>query len=569
VVAWIKGTGPILSIKRQDNQSLGLRASQGRLRLDLQGYLDSASLTSSPVSLESWLFCSVSLEFVTLDESKVSFACLNSISDEARLTSVGFIHSRQSDIALVGTNQERTKGFLGFIAEITLINEVVLDLSILVESTSSGVKPLSFSSPLSECVLSEFKDTQGSCQPCDDSCEGGCRSGEDCSLCDPACDYDCFGFSDQDCCSLGQEYSNTLNACTQVTSVSSLKAAKSSEAAVETFSSVTTGAVLIGASILGSPDMFLAMFMTVDLLVYLPLIDAGFTDHQAALLEGANQLNKARGYIKGLMCLAPSSKFSDFTLKCGNLLISAQKELLVLAVAGLMFLINCCIPSQPLNPQSDMQKVKVLMTTLPMKLFNTLSLSLTIKVMVMLVHVKSQLAEYYISLVLSIFILAVFIFAAYKLWVLACSQPGHAVFDGLRPTKFSSLYCALVILHRLVYSVTFASFDFPAVQLSVLTGSTLAVRPMQLLVYSVVVRPQTTFKALFQQAGGLLVIGMTLLLLTVEALNGFDDEGTVDSLCMYAVMGTLLVSVLSLFIGLVSTVVEILKTQDSEEVVLD
>jgi hypothetical protein len=315
--------------------------------------------------------------------------------------------------------------------------------------------------------------------------------------------------------------------------------------------------------------MFLALFMTVDLLLYLPLIDLDFTDHQATVLQGANQLNQVTEHIKGLECLPPSSKYSAFTLKCGNLLISAQKELLVMAVAGLMFLINCCIPSQPLNPQSDMQKVKVLMTTVPMKLFRTLSLSLTTKIVVMLVHVKSQLAEYYISLVLSIFILAALIFAAYKLWVLACLQPGHAVFDGLRPTKFSSLYFALVILHRLVYSVTLASFDFPALQLSVLTVSTLGVRPMQLLIYTVVVRPQTTFKALFQQAGGLLVVGMTLLLLTVEALNGFEDEGTVNSLCMYAVMGTLLVSVFALFIGLVSTVVEILKTQDSEEVVLD
>jgi hypothetical protein len=232
-----------------------------------------------------------------------------------------------------------------------------------------------------------------------------------------------------------------------------------------------------------------------------------------------------------------------------------------------MSLLNCCLQRQPAS--AGLYILKVLLSRLSLKLLVAVSTSLVTKVILFLSTVRSQEAVYYVSLVLSILILAVFIFAAYKLWVLGCSQPGHAVFDGLRPTKFSSLYWSLVILHRLVYSVTLASFDFPAVQLSVLTGSTLAVRPMQLLVYTVVVRPQTTFKALFQQAGGLLVIGMTLLLLTVEALNGFDDEGTVDSLCMYAVMGTLLVSVLSLFIGLVSTVVEILKTQDSEEVVLD
>jgi hypothetical protein len=315
--------------------------------------------------------------------------------------------------------------------------------------------------------------------------------------------------------------------------------------------------------------MFLTLFMTVDLLVYLPLIDVGFTDHQASLLQGANQLNQVSEHITGLECLPPHSKFSAFTLKCGNLLVSAQKELLVLAVAGLMFLINCFIPSQPDNPQSSMQRVKVLLTSMPMNLFKSLSLSLTTKVLVMLVHVKSHLAEYYVSYVISILILTALMITAIKLCTLACSQPSHAVFEGLRPTKISSLYWALVILHRLVYSVAVAGFDFPVVQLSVLTCSTLGVRPMQLFVYTVVVRPQTTFKALSQQAGGLLVVGVTLLLLTVKALKGFDDEGTMDALCLYAVLGSLLVSVLALMVGIVSTVLEILRTDDSDKFVID
>jgi hypothetical protein len=141
--------------------------------------------------------------------------------------------------------------------------------------------------------------------------------------------------------------------------------------------------------------------MTVDLIVYLPLIDVGFTDHQASLLEGANQLNHVSEHITGLVS-PPHSKFSAFTLKCGSLLVSAQKELLVLAVAGLMFFINCFITSQPHNPQSNIQKVKVLLTLMNMKLFKALSLSLTTKVLVMLVYVKSHIAEYYVSCVLSL-----------------------------------------------------------------------------------------------------------------------------------------------------------------------
>jgi hypothetical protein len=230
-----------------------------------------------------------------------------------------------------------------------------------------------------------------------------------------------------------------------------------------------------------------------------------------------------------------------------------------------MSLLNCCLQRQPAS--AGLYILKVLLSRLSLKLLVAVSTSLVTKVILFLSTVRSQEAVYYVSLVLSILILAVFIFAAYKLWVLGCSQPGHAVFDGLRPTKFSSLYWSLVILHRLVYSVTLASFDFPAVQLSVLTGSTLAVRPMQLFVYSVVVRPQTTFKALFQQAAGLLLVGVTLSLFTLKALSIVDDEATMDSICMYAVMGTLLVSILAMVIGIVSIGVEVLKSQDCDHVI--
>jgi hypothetical protein len=315
--------------------------------------------------------------------------------------------------------------------------------------------------------------------------------------------------------------------------------------------------------------MFLALFMTVDLLVYLPLIDVGFTEHQATLLEGANQLNKVPEYIKDLECFSYSRRSSSLSFKCANLLKTAQKELLVCLVILLMSSLNCCLRRQPEDQDSDKQKFKGFLSRLSLKLLIGVSVSLGTKAMVFLSTVRSEEAVFYVCLVLSILIFTVFIFAVYKLWVLACSQPSHAVFGGLRPTKFSSLYCALVILHRLVYSVTLASFDFPAVQLSVLTGSTLAVRPMQLFVYSVVVRPQTTFKALFQQAAGLLLVGVTLSLFTLKALSIVDDEATMDSICMYAVMGTLLVSMLAMMIGIVSTVVEILRSQDSEQIVLE
>jgi hypothetical protein len=99
--------------------------------------------------------------------------------------------------------------------------------------------------------------------------------------------------------------------------------------------------------------------------VLLPLIDVGFTDHQTALLEGTNRLNKAPEHINCLEYLSPSSKFSA---SCGNLLISAQKELLVLAV------VSCSRKSKCIEHNACAA-------------LKSLSLSLTTKV-VMLVHIK-------------------------------------------------------------------------------------------------------------------------------------------------------------------------------------
>jgi hypothetical protein len=218
------------------------------------------------------------------------------------------------------------------------------------------------------------------------------------------------------------------------------------------------------------------MFMTVDMLAYLPLIDIGLTDHQAALLQGANQFQSIPDYIEGLDCFAPSGTSSPYSFKCGNLLKTAQKELLVLVIISLMSGLSCVLSSLPNDPQTDHPDFGIALNSTPVKLFVSVSLGLVTKVLIFLIYVRSMTLEFYISLVLSILTLVAYVVAGYKLTVLALSSSHHPAFDKLKPSKLSKLYYALVILHRLIYSVATAAFDFPAVQLSVLSCTTLAVR---------------------------------------------------------------------------------------------
>jgi hypothetical protein len=114
-------------------------------------------------------------------------------------------------------------------------------------------------------------------------------------------------------------------------------------------SNATSGSMsilLIGSAMLGSPDMFISMFMAIDLISFLPVIDLDFTQHQGSLLAGSNHLNEKPTFIRDLACF-PARRTSDFGFKCSNLLRNALKELgvlLTLVLVELMFFImqRCC-----------------------------------------------------------------------------------------------------------------------------------------------------------------------------------------------------------------------------------
>jgi hypothetical protein len=102
------------------------------------------------------------------------------------------------------------------------------------------------------------------------------------------------------------------------------------------------------------------------------MVDVGFTDHQASLLQGANQLNNRVHQRSGVLLVLKECH----SFNCANLLTTAQKELLVclgiLLMATAVCGVNLNIQSQA-NPRSFLSRFSL-------KLFIGVSVSLGTKV---------------------------------------------------------------------------------------------------------------------------------------------------------------------------------------------
>jgi hypothetical protein len=102
----------------------------------------------------AWSFCSVSVIFKASAQSYVELRCLNELHDQVPSRNAKFMEFLSIDGGLIGD------GFVGFIAEFTLINEVVSNLEAFIQSSST---PLSFSSSLSECGSSQYVTEDSAC----------------------------------------------------------------------------------------------------------------------------------------------------------------------------------------------------------------------------------------------------------------------------------------------------------------------------------------------------------------------------------------------------------------------
>jgi hypothetical protein len=525
----------------------------------------SASVETQPISADKWKFCSFAFEFGSVSESTLMINCLNSMQLVTVGRNLDFSYAVKTLQLTVGS-QRNQDFFTGFISEISFVNESVNSskLSSYVESTGC---PLSFSVCLTECSPSEYQDSEGNCLPCDKDCDAGCRTSDSCDLCDEDCDGDCWGFTDDECCPSGtsqDENGECTSDAVKEKSEAELQDEREELAIAESTISFSFSTVLIGCVMTESPEIFISIFMTYQLLSYLPLINMKLTSHQVDMLVDANLVQSLPNYFPGLECNEPETSRRNYDFECTNFLWLAQKELTVLISVG-VFSTVCIVLAINLKAckaysEDVIKKVLQLLRTL---LGMTL-LDLLIKATYTASTSGINSIQYCLSWVLLVAAWLFYLILAVSSIVVVYSQPEAYLrlklffFDDLKPTVKCRLYYTLVIFHRMCFTFLIFAFDFPKVQLVFISVSSCAVISMQLAIYMLVARPFKALRDSVVHVAGFVVesIFCTFLMFFEFGAMG-SDKDLVSGVFLATILSTTILSVSAVLLRVVISAKEL------------
>jgi hypothetical protein len=551
VLVWFKGTGSLLTLRPDYSEKISISIAAGILAVKLGSEQLKAK---APVHGETaWSFCSIAVFLKASEQSYVELRCLKELHEQVPSRYAKCVEFLSSDGGLIGD------GFVGLIAEFTLINEAVSNLEAYTQTSST---PQSFTSSLSECGYSQYLLAGSSCGDCSSECKEGCRDTNDnCSQCDQACKGECSGFSEDDCCERGQVYSG--GKC--IPKPSSLTQQQKDEADTRARTKSAYSAILVG--VLGgsffarSPDIFVGMFFTLELISFLPLIDLSLTNHQEKLLTGSNQLSSLPDTIGGLECYAPASQHSSYSINCANFLRSSQKEALVITV--LLFLYGLL----SFTRRSEfIKRILTVLGSLIGKVLQSFVVDILVKAYLFTVFVRVISFQAILSWILCGVSFIGFAALAYNLIKEAFNAEASPLFQHpeLKSGVLPRLYYAVLILHRVIYAVAVVCLDAPVVQLSILTVSTFLVTSTQLALYLITVRPYSSVVTQAQHFGSTLAVSLYFLCLLLRETGAFSKsvgEDVVTSGFIITVFSVLGVSMCSVLWSIGSTAKEIYHTE--------
>jgi hypothetical protein len=394
------------------------------------------------------------------------------------------------------------------------------------------------------------------CPPLCSSCEGLC---EDCD-----CEDDAEGGQSEGSDSAESGGSSDDSTKTQISTKQ-----KQEVAVTKTATSVGSSVVMIGSMMTGSPDIFVSMFMTVEMLSYLPLINMKLTSHQVDLLVGANQLQDLPDFIPGLECLPPTDSRKNYDFECTNFLRIAQKELLILCSLGLVFFVSsiaaCAIQDCLANSSKLMMKVLVLVQKLCMMVL----IGSLVKATYAAQHTGfSSLQEVFswvfIVVVWLLFLLLVGV-GFWAAWRESSAYPllEAFLFNDLQSTRSSRLHFSLLIVHRMSFVLLLLAFDSAKVQLLLISSLTTTVSPIQLSCYLLIVRPFQDIKDTVLKIGSHCVISAFCSFLTLFEFGVLgDDQDLVSTGSMWLTMSIICLHGLGMLGQVTSKVKEIYTTED-------
>jgi hypothetical protein len=360
------------------------------------------------------------------------------------------------------------------------------------------------------------------------------------------------------CCPSGEVFSTTKLKCVKSVQAITSKEEANTEAITSSVMTAATGAVIVGALMVGSPDLAVSMLMTIELITYLPLIDLDFTKHETNLLVGSNQLDSLTGFFPGIHCIEARSRSSSYNFKCSSLFKNAQKEILILILALLIQLTERCLTKDG-SAESE-ARLKSL-RSIKVKLMLIVCFGFFIKSSVQcLSYAESSFQT------VAGWAFALAIFGLYQIWAVLnlLNRASCYNYPELKLTRACQSTYGLLILHRLIYAGTIVMLDYPVVQFSLLSLTTYIVSPKQFAFYLMFVRPYTDFGTNFKQIALYASVATYNFTLLLKALSVISISSAVSIGFLLLMSVVVLAAVLSLVIAVVQKVADILRAEDSE-----
>jgi hypothetical protein len=335
-------------------------------------------------------------------------------------------------------------------------------------------------------------------------------------------------------------------------------------AVVQTATGLGSSAVIVGTMMTGSPSIFMSMFMTIELLSFLPFINMKLTAHQVDLLVGSNQLKGLPNYINDLQCHPPRDSRRNYDFDCTDFLRIAQKEIAILSSLGLVTLVLWLLARKSEGCAGFLLKVlPFLRKLLLMILINCLVKSAYSAQVSGIESVQEFFSWVFILVVWALFLL---------LGVLGClaalsnsdSYPRlkEFLFNDLKPTAKSRLNFSLLILHRMTYALLIITLDASELQLLLLSIFTTLVTSRQFTFYLLVVWPYQDLKVSILQLGTHIVVSAFCVLLTLFEFGILGNDKDLVSECfMWCIQSIIVLHVVAMLAKVASLVIEILQTE--------
>jgi hypothetical protein len=285
--------------------------------------------------------------------------------------------------------------------------------------------------------------------------------------------------------------------------------------------------------------------MTLEILSFLPLVDLALSDFTKELLSGSNQMNRLPHYVETSCNNAQSRGF-----KCSSFLYNAQKEILVLLTALVVFVVALILKNSPYGQTCLGVVAKVAW------MFST---EVSVKAFYLFSHFK------YASVgdVFDVITAAVSVVLCLGLLGGILKYPALFSNLGCSSSKTCRWHVVLFTVHRLSFSSLIALFDAPLVQIVLISSVTLAVSAMQLLVFHIAVRPYESKTA---QLNKILMLSWSSFIMVTLITNQTEVSAaaTTDQLVHVSLIGIAATSVFIMQLGVLLQVLSIYRSSGAE-----